>query len=761
MNVTTPLFIRSHAKLVTVLVVSAAVTAAAAPSASAESACLTCHSDFTPELVEAFQQDVHAGLTGCSGCHGGDPTVPADDMTGAHETDDFAPPPWDPATTVERCGMCHDGAVSELADGPHRSVTTDSPDPDVPGCTSCHGYHPIYKLQHVDSPVRRATVPQTCGECHADAQMMGRHNLPANIPNRYRNSVHGRALLQRHNQNAPSCVGCHDNHGTHHENVGSFDEACSRCHGHEANAFKTSKHQRVWELTDAPVCITCHGTHAIKSPSLEMLGTDPDAVCSKCHNPGDPPDRFRELLRKLEDEYARGQAVLVKAERANKNVEDELKTLEQVRRQLNEARESVHFFDLARLEREVNKGLELSSRISGTVEELVGESSCIACHRELNPELVNEFRNDVHSDKKISCHGCHGGNPLVQDESSMSAREGFVGVPERPADVGPMCASCHSDGEYMNKFRPGIATDQLAQFKLSGHGQALRRNPNDDNVAHCTDCHDTHGIRAVTDPLAPVYPSNVPETCNKCHGDRELMTRYGIKVNPYEDYRESVHGKSLLEDGDISAPACNDCHGNHGATPPGVDNIANVCGQCHAMNASLFKESIHRGIWELRGMPQCGSCHGRHAIYPPSDEMLSTEEGSFCAMCHQSGGPPDQVRTMLDSLERAARYAEQTLRRAESYLVSVDEGYVKLDRARSELTKMRVLVHKFDLDTLRAAKAKTASLIGDVEQIGDQGIENAKFRRNGFLFALAVFAVFVALVLLKVRQIERRRRAGE
>jgi predicted CXXCH cytochrome family protein len=762
MTVRNQLFIGSPWNLILMFITAALVfSGATIPSFAAESACITCHADFTPELVESFQLDIHAGLTDCSGCHGGNPYVESDDMEGAHETDDFSPPPWKPEDSSNRCGTCHGDTVSELATGPHKSVTTDNPDADAPGCTSCHGSHPIYKIQNVNSPVRGANVPQTCGKCHADSDMMGRHDLPSDIPNKYRNSVHGRALLMRHNSDAASCVDCHDNHGTHNESVVSFDEACARCHQHEANAFKQSKHQRVWELTEVPVCITCHNSHEIESPTVVMLGTQEGAVCSKCHYAGDPPDEFRDLLSQLDKEYARGQVVLVKAQRANKNVSEELMILEEVRTQLEKAKASVHYFDLDLLRREVSKGLEISSRIFSTVEELVGESSCITCHSDLNPELVDAFNEDVHADNKISCHGCHGGNPLLQDEQSMSRREGFIGVPNRPADLGSFCASCHSDAEYMNTFAPGIATDQLSQFKLSGHGQALKRNPNDDNVAHCTDCHGTHGIKSVSDPLSPVYPSNVPETCNVCHGDRQLMIQYGIKVNPYEDYRESVHGNALLNKGDIAAPACNDCHGNHGAVPPGVDNIANVCGQCHALNASLFKESIHRGIWELRGMPQCGSCHGHHAIYPPSDNMLSTEPGSFCEMCHQNGGPPDQVRMILDSLEMEAVKAEDKLQLAESYLVSVDEGYFKLDKARSELTKMRVLLHRFDLDTLKTAELKTISLIEEVNHIGDQGIQNAKFRRNGFMFALILFALFVAVVVLKIRQLERQRREEE
>ncbi len=723
----------------------------------AEDACVTCHTEMTPEIVEAFlDQDAHAKQESCSGCHGGNPNADPEDMDAAHEVDGFTPPPWSATLSIEQCGKCHTREAANYRSGPHGSALSAGKS-DVPGCVGCHTEHPLHPIFGADSPIRPDRVPQTCGKCHADPAMMSRHDLPADVVREYRNSVHGEALLDRHNPLAPSCTGCHDNHGTHDEHVSNFDEACSRCHIFEATAFATSKHQRIWELTEAPVCITCHGNHAIDQAGVHMIGTREPAVCSKCHNAGDPPDEVYQLLNSLEEEFARGQAVLVQAQDAGRNVNHEFTAMKAVHDQLLVARKAVHFFDIEKIKVEVDKGLALSKEALGSVDTLLTESSCVTCHAELDEDMAHAFADDVHASSEISCHGCHGGNPLIQDEDAMSRREGFVGVPSKPGDVGAFCSKCHSDAEYMHRFNPAISTDQYAQFQISGHGLTLARNPNDKNVANCVNCHGVHEIRATNDPLSPVYPTNVPETCNTCHGDPEMMNQYGILINPYEDYKESVHGEALLTNGDISAPACNDCHGNHGALPPEVSTVSNVCGQCHALNASLFGESIHRGIWELRGMQQCGSCHGSHAIHHPTDEMLSAKEGSFCSICHEEGGPPDQVFNMLDSLDHHIDLAENKLRLAESFLVSVDEGYFKLDKARTELTKMRVLLHNFDIDTLSASSAKTMDIIHDVNHIGDEGIANAKFRRNGFWLAFIIFAAFNIVIILKIRELNKRR----
>ncbi len=729
-----------------------------AGAAFPDNACVICHIEITPEIIASFRVDPHSDQESCSSCHGGNPDASPDDMDAAHAGPDFTPPPWSAAVSVGRCGKCHTGEMERFLNGPHRIAANQGGEGDLPGCIDCHSPHPVHRVNSKISPVRPRAVHQTCGRCHADKERMAPYDLDHNIIQQYRTSVHGRALLDNQNSKSPSCTGCHGAHGEHNPEVNEFDEACARCHTNEAESFRNSRHKRVWEITGAPLCITCHGDHAIQGPDYKLLGVGEGTICGRCHDAGEGPDAMLELLAMLENELERGQEVLVQAQRAHRNVTDELKILEKVRDQLFIARESVHFFNVEKLKREVEIGLELSSKVSKSIDHLLTESSCITCHDELNGDLVAMFRDDIHSKRKISCQGCHGGNPMLPGEEAMSPKEGFIGVPEKPGEIPGFCARCHSDSDYMGKFNPGIPTDQAAKFSLSAHGKTLRKNPYDDKVANCLKCHGVHNIRAVEDPLSPVFATRVPETCNQCHGRPELMNEYGIFVDPYEDYRNSVHGQALLEQGELSAPACNDCHGNHGALPPEIESISHVCGQCHALNATLFSESVHRGIWEFRNMPACESCHGNHAIHSPTDEMLSTKPGSFCSNCHEANGPPDQVRFMLDSLEQGIGMTHELLQRAESYLVSVDEGFIKLDKARTNLTKMRVLLHRFDLDTLRATSQSTQKLINEVHEIGLAGIENARNRRRGFWVSFVVFLAFNALIILKIRELNARRR---
>ena len=141
----------------------------------------------------------------------------------------------------------------------------------------------------------------------------------------------------------------------------------------------------------------------------------------------------------------------------------------------------------------------------------------------------------------------------------------------------------------MKKFNPALRVDQEKEYATSVHGQLLKTG--NTKVATCISCHGVHGIRAVNDALSSVYPLNVAETCAKCHGDAAHMAEFKIPTDQYANYKRSVHAKALYERQDLAAPTCNDCHGNHGAAPPGIASVANVCGQCHARQGELFQAS--------------------------------------------------------------------------------------------------------------------------------------------------------------------------
>lgn len=322
------------------------------------------------------------------------------------------------------------------------------------------------------------------------------------------------------------------------------------------------------------------------------------------------------------------------------------------------------------------------------------ETSCIACHGDADlfePEqigIVSDFQGDVHATRGLSCHDCHGGDPDPAHFDDMDAAmdpshdpNPYVGVPG-PEGIPGFCGRCHSDPSFMRRFRPDARVDQEGEYWTSQHGLALREG--DHRVATCIDCHGVHGILGPGDPDSRVYPTRVAETCKACHASADHMRSSALAngspmpIDQYARWRQSVHANAMFEKEDLSAPTCNDCHGNHGATPPGLDSINFVCGQCHGREAELFRNSLKREAFELhnemlaeagadgcaachespepqasfsatRSFGECTSCHGNHGIVRPTIAMLSPPPPSPCEICHE---PPEEIDLALEEPEK-------------------------------------------------------------------------------------------------------------
>jgi len=174
-------------------------------------------------------------------------------------------------------------------------------------CHDCHGGNPAsferataHAGRFLGDPDKLETV-QLCSSCHADADQMRQYGLPAGQLAEFRTSRHGRLLLDRGDQNAPTCTDCHDAHtilppedarsNVHPTNIPA---TCARCHedaemmgtyGIPVNQFeqyRESAHGKaVFERANlaAPTCTGCHGSHAALPPGVTEIVN----VCEKCH----------------------------------------------------------------------------------------------------------------------------------------------------------------------------------------------------------------------------------------------------------------------------------------------------------------------------------------------------------------------------------------------------------------------------------------------------------------------------------------------
>lgn len=396
--------------------------------------------------------------------------------------------------------------------------------------------------------------------------------------------------------------------------------------------------------------------------------------------------------------------------------------------------------------------------LSGTA--LLGQTdSCIKCHSELEDELlapVKDFAQDVHSQVGLSCSDCHGGNPKEED-ADLAMGSTFKDTPSR-REIPQFCASCHSDISYMRRYNPSLRVDQLALYETSYHGQMLKKG--DTKVAVCTDCHGTHSIRPASHPKALTFPWNIPDTCGRCHSDKNYMKGYKLSTNEEADYKKSVHANALYEKKDLSAPVCNDCHGNHGATPPEVASIAQVCRQCHPSTGDLFSGSPHKKAYDEMGFSECEVCHGNHKILKPSDEMIGVGEKAVCIQCHEEGSLPYKVASLISqkiqTFSTKINKASEIIQRANQLGVEVSEPQFKLKEANTTLIMMRNLTHSLSLPLIDEKIVEGDKVVDEVTREGEAALKEAKFRRIGLVTATSFLFLLCIALFLKIRQISRK-----
>jgi hypothetical protein len=387
----------------------------------------------------------------------------------------------------------------------------------------------------------------------------------------------------------------------------------------------------------------------------------------------------------------------------------------------------------------------------------------MSCHAQLDGAALEPTRHaadDVHFLKGLGCNDCHGGNPAAGADGDPDAAHdpkfGFRGKPAR-TKIPDFCARCHSDAVFMKKFDPHARVDQLSEYRTSVHGQ--KNAQGDDQTAVCTDCHGVHGIRAIRDPRSSVYPVNVAATCGRCHADPKRMGPYSIPTQQHADYKTSVHARAL-DKGDLSAPTCNDCHGSHGAVPPGVENVASVCGSCHTREATLFKDTEAKRGLDLSSCIQCLVCHSNHAVLPPTDDMVGAGEKSTCTGCHVTGDPgyTAMVRMSgtIEQLKKKMTKAHGLLDRAEQAGMEVSEDRFALQKAQDGLVEARVLVHGFDLKRFLDAAQPGVKSADEGIAAGNRSFAELRTRRAGLALSLLVIVAVIVALSLKAREIDRR-----
>jgi predicted CXXCH cytochrome family protein len=435
----------------------------------------------------------------------------------------------------------------------------------------------------------------------------------------------------------------------------------------------------------------------------------------------------------------------------------------------------------------------LSLNLTPQTADLVFNDNCVLCHS--NPILkkdvlfspdpkgagtpthlnLKSVLSDVHFRRGLMCSGCHGGK-ATDKEMTAEISERWPDKKVRHDDrtwIPDFCARCHADPAFMRSFNPSLPTDQYAKYKESKHGVLLLQQK-DSKAAQCVSCHGVHGIRDPKTRQSTVFAQNIPDTCGHCHADASYMAGYKkedgspLPTNQLEQYKKSVHGKALLEKGDLSAPACNSCHGNHAAMPPAVSSVSQVCRTCHAQNGTLFDGSKHKVAFEKHGWPECEKCHGKHDISQPSDSLISDSKDALCGSCHAQNAADNKncnstakyFRETLDSLTvSAASYPPVIEHLAERGLDPdpITAATSELDEA---IQQTRTRVHTFDKGGFDIAAVTGRQAVEKTDALIAAAHAEHRFRRNGLLVAIAAMGFLAVLMALKIREIAARRNQG-
>ena len=385
-------------------------------------------------------------------------------------------------------------------------------------------------------------------------------------------------------------------------------------------------------------------------------------------------------------------------------------------------------------------------------------NTCLDCHSALDAPLKvtqEQFAQDIHAQKGLTCASCHGGDPTKDDMDAMSKKAAFRGKVER-SQIPALCGKCHSDAAYMRQYSPSLRTDQLSQYQTSTHGKLLAKG--DTRVAVCTDCHSLHGIRPARDTRSTVHPLNVAHTCARCHADAAYMKGYRIPTDQFAGYSASVHHQALAVRGDLSAPTCTTCHGNHGAAPPGVSTVQNVCSTCHVFQAQLFESSPHKAAFAAASLPGCVTCHSNHHVTHPSDVMVGTGPQAVCTNCHTAGDASyesaGKIHEELEGLDKAVVRSDDILNRAESSGMEVSQARLEQDQARDYLTKARVTIHTFRATRVEEDVQAGLKTTEKTYEEGRRALAERDYRRMGLGVSLLSILVVLVGLRLYTRQVE-------
>ena len=262
---------------------------------------------------------------------------------------------------------------------------------------------------------------------------------------------------------------------------------------------------------------------------------------------------------------------------------------------------------------------------------------CGQCHTEVYEEFVTSAHNTALTEgitDAPSCIVCHQ-NGIVQVTAAQDTVQ--LKIMQQTA-----CLSCHLDNPNV-RARITPTAGFIVAPEENVHGAILYQG--NGAAPNCSDCHGNHDTKKVVDPNAPPSKRLIPDACQRCHADKA------------QEFAGSIHAAAVLQD-NKEAPACNDCHHEHGRAETGAPGLViaaghvsgQICTTCHSPvkitessgigdRFQNFSDSFH-GLMSQAGLVEasnCASCHDSHDIKlssDPSSPVHKVNLGTTCGNCH-------------------------------------------------------------------------------------------------------------------------------
>lgn len=306
-------------------------------------------------------------------------------------------------------------------------------------------------------------------------------------------------------------------------------------------------------------------------------------------------------------------------------------------------------------------------------------ASCVQCHAQKTPGIVNDWRNSRHAHVGVSCTDCHSveaDSPvalkkehpkdsknhvsvLVSSKTCAKCHEKEVeefnqsgharGAVQMFAKKGMMELMYHYEGADHPDLKDGPATTGCIQchgsvIKMDKDGRPTKETwPNygiataypDGGVGNCVSCHSRHEFS--------VAESRKPEACASCH--------LGPDHPNIEIYNNSMHGHIYNAEGqkwnfnsapdaweipDFRAPTCTTCHMAGIGDLNSTHNVSrrlrwNLWAPHSVLRDGSFDSAANE--WETNMKVSVGNAKAGH---PQGSNTARDEMKQVCSKCHVS-----------------------------------------------------------------------------------------------------------------------------